>query len=113
VVGIRLDFMMRALTKLNTFSLRFFVLLLFLCAFLVGLSGCGYVFRACKFVDEKLVDLVMLGSNEEFTQLGETKAEGRRRHQRVMRINQKALMADLDSFFMVDEPSTLTDKRLR
>jgi len=76
------------------------------------MSGCGYAIRACKFVDDKIVDLIMLGSKEEFAQLGETEQEGRRRHQRAMRINQQELMADIDRFFMLDEPSKLTDKRI-
>jgi hypothetical protein len=46
------------------------------------------------------------------TQLGETEAEGRRRHDRVMRINQSELMADIDMVLLLDEPSKLTDKRI-
>jgi hypothetical protein len=45
-------------------------------------------------------------------QMGETAAEGRRRHLRVQRINQQQLMADLDKFFLIDKPSKLTDKRI-
>ena len=46
------------------------------------------------------------------TQLGETAAEGRRRHKRMARINQQEMMADIDAVFMLDEPSRLTDKRI-
>ena len=46
------------------------------------------------------------------TQLGETAAEGRRRHKRVLRTNQSELMADIDMFLLLDEPSKLTDKRI-
>ena len=45
-------------------------------------------------------------------QLGETEAEGNRRHRRVFRINQSDLMADIDRFWLLDEPSRLTDKRI-
>jgi len=45
-------------------------------------------------------------------QPGETAAEGHRRHKRVFRINNSGLMSDLDTFFLTDKPSTLTDKRL-
>jgi hypothetical protein len=45
-------------------------------------------------------------------QPGETVAEGRRRHDRVARINQQELMSDIDSFLLLDKPSTLTDKRI-
>ena len=45
-------------------------------------------------------------------QPGETAAEGHRRHQRVVRINQQEMMADIDTALMLDEPSKLTDKRI-
>jgi hypothetical protein len=47
-----------------------------------------------------------------FSQPGETAAEGHRRHQRVVRINQQEMMADIDAVLMLDEPSRLTDKRI-
>jgi len=49
------------------------------------------------------------GSNE---QLGETAAEGSRRHERVLRINQSELMSDIDRALLFDQPSKLTDKRI-
>ena len=45
-------------------------------------------------------------------QLGETTAEGRRRHIRTARINQQELMGDLDRVGLADKPSKLTDKRI-
>lgn len=47
-----------------------------------------------------------------YEQMGETAAEGRRRHLRNRRINKQQLMADLDKFMLVDKPSRLTDKRI-
>jgi hypothetical protein len=47
-----------------------------------------------------------------YEQMGETAAEGRRRHIRNSRLNQQQLMADLDSFWLLDKPSKLTDKRI-
>ena len=47
-----------------------------------------------------------------YEQMGETAAEGRRRHLRNQRIKQQQLMADLDSFMLIDKPSKLTDKRI-
>lgn len=47
-----------------------------------------------------------------YEQMGETAAEGRRRHIRNNRLNQQALMADLDMFWLLDKPSKLTDKRI-
>jgi hypothetical protein len=47
-----------------------------------------------------------------YEQLGETAAEGRRRHQRTLRINRQLMMADLDMLMLLDKPSKLTDKRI-
>ncbi len=47
-----------------------------------------------------------------YNQMGETAAEGRRRHIRNSRLNQQQLMADLDRFWLLDKPSKLTDKRI-
>jgi hypothetical protein len=49
------------------------------------------------------------GSSE---QLGETTAEGSRRHERVLRVNQSELMSDIDRALLFDQPSKLTDKRI-
>jgi hypothetical protein len=46
-------------------------------------------------------------------QLGETEAEGHRRHLRNIRLNQQELMEDIDKAFLIDKPSKLTDKRIR
>ena len=47
-----------------------------------------------------------------FSQPGETAAEGNRRHNRISRLNQQEMMADIDAALMLDEPSRLTDKRI-
>jgi len=47
-----------------------------------------------------------------YAQPGETAAEGHRRHQRTLRINQQQMMADLDKLMLLDKPSRLTDKRI-
>ena len=47
-----------------------------------------------------------------YEQPGETAAEGRRRHERVARINRQEMMADIDRFLLLDKPSRLTDKRI-
>jgi hypothetical protein len=59
-----------------------------LCAFVFILSGC---------------------SSE---QLGETAAEGNRRHIRNLRINNQEMMEDIDSFLLLDKPSRLSEKRI-
>jgi hypothetical protein len=45
-------------------------------------------------------------------QLGETEAEGHRRHLRNLRISRQQLMEDIDKTLLLDEPSKLTDKRI-
>ena len=49
------------------------------------------------------------GSSE---QLGETAAEGSRRHERALRINRSEMMSDIDRALLFDQPSKLTDKRI-
>jgi hypothetical protein len=55
--------------------------------------------------------LMPLGCSS-YEQMGETAAEGRRRHERVLRLNNQGMMEDLDSFMLLDKPSKLTDKRI-
>ncbi len=45
-------------------------------------------------------------------QLGETSAEGKRRHTRAARINQQELIGDIDKVLMMDKPSKLSDRRI-
>jgi len=47
-----------------------------------------------------------------YEQLGETAAEGRRRHERIARINHQEMMADIDKVMLFDKPSKLTEKRI-
>jgi hypothetical protein len=54
----------------------------------------------------------LLGGCISSDQPGETVAEGRRRHERVLRINRQEMMADIDRAFLLDQPSKLTDKRI-
>ena len=63
-------------------------LAIILCVFIFVLSGC---------------------SSE---QMGETEAEGHRRHVRNLRINNQQMMEDIDTFLLLDEPSRLSDKRI-
>lgn len=59
-----------------------------------------------------LLVLVFMPFGCSFSQPGETAAEGHRRHQRVARINQQELMADIDKVLLLDKPSKLTDRRI-
>ncbi len=55
--------------------------------------------------------LVPLGCRS-YDQLGETAAEGHRRHKRALRINRQEMMQDFDMLMLLDKPSKLTDKRI-
>jgi hypothetical protein len=46
------------------------------------------------------------------SQLGETTAEGNRRHERNLRIDQQELVEDADESLLLDQPSRLSDKRI-
>jgi len=71
-----------------------------------SVSVCKVILAVILFV---LVFLPLGCSSE---QLGETTAEGSRRHQRVLRINQSELMSDIDKLMLFDQPSRLTDMRI-
>lgn len=47
-----------------------------------------------------------------WAQPGETAAEARRRHKRVLSVNRREMMADIDKLLLLDRPSRLTDKRI-
>lgn len=59
-----------------------------------------------------LCALVFLPFGCSSKQLGETTAEGRRRHKRVLRTNQQEMMRDIDTVLLLDEPSKLSDRRI-
>ena len=65
------------------------ILSIILCVFVFLPSGCGSLAHS-----------------------GETAAEARRRHKRVLSINRREMMADIDKFLLLDKPSKLTDKRI-
>jgi hypothetical protein len=46
------------------------------------------------------------------THPGETVAETDRRHGRVLRVNDEAMLKDIDVFLLLDRPSHLTDRRV-
>jgi len=45
-------------------------------------------------------------------QLGETRAEGSRRHARNVKINTQQLTGDIDKMFLLDKPSKLSERRV-
>ncbi len=56
--------------------------------------------------------MVLVGFGCSANQPGETAAEARRRHHRVMRINNQEFWSDIDRALLLDKPSKLTDMRL-
>jgi hypothetical protein len=76
------------------------------------LKSIDYFFSKVILTVIVLVFVLLPCGCSSYNQMGETAAEGHRRHIRNQRINQQQLMADLDSFMLVDEPSKLTDKRI-
>ena len=67
----------------------------------------------CKVVLAAVFFIIMwLPAGCSMDQLGETRAEGSRRHRRILRINRQAMMADIDRLLLLDQPSKLTDKRI-
>ena len=70
--------------------------------------------RVCKVIlGIVLFSLVLLAFGcSSCEQLGETAAEGHRRHLRNLRINHQEMMWDIDRAFLADQPSRLSDKRI-
>jgi len=54
-----------------------------------------------------------MGPDREATaQMGETVAEGHRRHVRNHRLNRQAMNEDLDALFLTDQPSRLAERAI-
>jgi protein involved in sex pheromone biosynthesis len=47
-----------------------------------------------------------------YSQLGETKAEGSRRHARNIKTYKSELSTDIDKILLLDEPSKLSERRM-
>ena len=59
-----------------------------------------------------LCALIYVLSGCTFSQLGETRAEGHRRHVRNLRIDNQEMNSDIDKFLLLEKPSRLSDKRI-
>ncbi len=57
-----------------------------------------------------IVFLMPLGCSME--QLGESAAEGNRRHMRILRLYKPEMVTDLDQMLFLDQPNRLTEKRI-
>ena len=70
-------------------------------------------FSVCKVIlTVILCVLFFLPFGCAWDQMGETTAEGSRRHKRMLRINRQEMLADIDRALLLDKPSKLTDKRV-
>ncbi|MHC4574481.1 MAG: hypothetical protein ACYS76_10185 [Planctomycetota bacterium] len=104
---------MKSIKKARGFAIRILVAGVCLGVLAFWVSGCGHAVSAGQTLGRGVAAVWTLGSKPEaHAQLGETEAEGRRRHLRNERINQQQLMADLDKFWLLDKPSKLTEKRI-
>lgn len=54
--------------------------------------------------------LTLTGCNTD--QMGETAAEGHRRHIRLIRLQKQQMMEDIDAFLMLDKPSVRAERTL-
>ena len=77
---------------------------------MLGPVGCGYIGKADDIVERTAGNVMIMGPDHEATaQLGETVAEGQRRHIRNHRLNRQMMMEDIDTLFMTDQPSKLSE----
>lgn len=80
---------------------------------MLGPVGCGYIGKADDIAEQTAADVMRMGPDSEATsQMGETAAEGHRRHVRIHRLNRQSLMEDLDTLFHLDEPSRMTNRAI-
>jgi hypothetical protein len=56
--------------------------------------------------------LFLLPSGCSMSQLGESTAEGNRRHMRILRLYQPELVTDIDQMLFLDRPNRLTERRI-
>ena len=73
-------------------------------------SVSAFVFKVILAVF--LSALIFLPFGCSCSQLGETTAEGKRRHLRNLRIDQQELMEDADESLLLSQPSRLSNKRM-
>jgi hypothetical protein len=76
----------------------------------LGPAGCGYIGRADDIAEQTAADVMRAGPDSEATaQMGETAAEGHRRHIRNHRLGRQMMMEDIDTLFHFDQPSKLSE----
>jgi hypothetical protein len=85
-----------------------------LASLIIGLAGCGHIAKADAFLERKAFEVGTAGSadNPAMEQMGETTAEGHRRHLRNLRLNRQAMNEDIDVFLHLDEPSRMTERTI-
>jgi hypothetical protein len=59
-----------------------------------------------------LISLVIALTGCSMEQMGETTAEGQRRHVRNLRLNRQAMIEDIDAIFLLDQPSRMTERMI-
>ena len=67
----------------------------------------GFIFASLTAL---LISLVLSLAACSMEQMGETTAEGHRRHVRNLRLNRQAMNEDLDALFHLDAPCQTTER---
>ncbi len=114
------------LIAIITLGVRFYLLPLVIGVVCIADRACGQVNVQSRYwsyegskMKKALVSVVLvviIGSLVFWlsgcARLGETKAEARIRHERIARINNQQLKADIDTVMLYDKPSQLTERNL-
>jgi len=79
----------------------------------LAVSGCRYPIKAADFVADEAEEVAFLGDGQELAPIAETEAQRRARWERIERIAFQQIMEDWDSFWLLNEPSKLSDKYIR
>jgi len=73
-------------------------------------SGLTFVCKAAFIIILCVMFFLPIGCSSR--QLGETTAEGHRRHRRNLNLNWQEMMEDIDMALLLNKPSSLSDKRI-
>jgi len=73
-------------------------------------KGSAFCLFALTFIFCTLA--LWLSGCRSYEQMGETAAEGQRRHIRNAQLNRQQMMEDIDNLMLYDKPSKLSDKRI-
>lgn len=70
----------------------------------------AFVRKVILVIFLSVIFLVPFGCS--MSQLGESSAEGSRRHKRILRLYQPEMVTDIDQVLFLDRPNRLTERRI-